>query len=70
METNSFRVRGFHPLRPAFPEPFRYELIFFNSAGHPHAALQPPLNAVWALPLSLAATCGISNVRFLFLRVT
>src|SRR5574344_155212 len=44
METNACRVRGFHPLRPAFPEPFRYTLIFSNSSAYAHAALQPPLN--------------------------
>jgi hypothetical protein len=32
-ETNSFHVRGFHPLRPAFPEPFHYELIFSKLCG-------------------------------------
>ena len=66
-ETNSFHVRGFHPLRPAFPEPFHYELILSNSAGYPHAALQPHINVVWALPISLAATFGISGGSLLFL---
>ena len=33
METNSFHVRGFHPLRPAFPEPFHYELILSQLHG-------------------------------------
>ena len=27
-ETNAFHVRGFHPVSPAFPEPFHYALIF------------------------------------------
>ena len=38
-----------------------------NSTGHPHAALQPHLKVVWALPISLAATFGISGGSLLFL---
>ena len=42
-ETRTFRVRGFHTVPLTFPESFRYVLIFYNSSGHPHAALQPRL---------------------------
>ena len=42
-------------------------MIFSNSSGYPHAALQPRVNAVWALPISLAATFGISGGSLLFL---
>ena len=38
-----------------------------NSTGHPHAALQPHSKVVWALPISLAATFGISGGSLLFL---
>jgi hypothetical protein len=57
-----FRLRGSHPLWPRFP------------AGSPsgrignstHAVLQPPTvnNWVWAVPISLAATFGISLIYF------
>lgn len=40
-EISTCRVRGFHPLCPAFPKPFRYIEIFSNSAGCPQTALQP-----------------------------
>lgn len=36
-------------------------------SGHPHAALQPHLHVVWAPPISLAATLGISGESLLFL---
>ena len=46
-----FHVRGFHPLRPAFPKPFRYpEARFLRSIPR---WINPP---VWALSFSLAAT--------------
>ena len=57
-----FRLRGFHTLWPRFP------------AGSPsvrignstHAVLQPrDVNTpVWAVPISLAATIGISVIYF------
>ena len=49
------RVRGFHPLWPAFPKPFHC-LPWIASAGPNPAMLR---TAVWALPVSLAATSGI-----------
>ena len=51
---SAFRVRGFHPLRRAFPEPFRYaSRSLMRSIPHGARAV------VWPVPLSLAATCGI-----------
>ena len=41
METDSCRIRGFHPLWLAFPKPFCYKSIFSNSTAYAHAALQP-----------------------------
>ena len=67
MESLLLRVRGCHPLRPRCPAGSAAS-AFLNSTGHPHAALQPRTNPVWAPPRSLAATCGISID--LFSRVT
>ena len=52
-----FRIRGFHPLWPVFPGPFYYS---FESTlqSEPHGAR----TMVWALPISLAATFGITFV--------
>ena len=50
-----FRLRGSHPVSPAFPgrsAKFRSRLIVRNPGE-----LTPP---VWPLPRSLATTCGIS----------
>ena len=52
-----FRLRGFHSLWLAFPKPFFYPLA--------HLLRSEPRNArtpVWALPISLAATLGITVV--------
>ena len=59
-----FHVRGFHPLRPAFPKPFRYpEARLLRSIPR---EINPP---VWALSFSLAATREIdfsfSSFRYL-----
>ena len=51
-----FRVRGYHPLWPAFPVPFFYPYASLVAVLQPRHAC----TAVWALPLSLAATEGIS----------
>ena len=55
-----FRVRGSHPLRQAVPGRFRYTLQVLRD----NAPLRPynprPEDLVWALPVSLAATQGIS----------
>ena len=55
-----FRIRGSHPLRRAFPGAFRYP------AAAPHRGPYNPARAltrpVWALPLSLTTTRGITVV--------
>jgi hypothetical protein len=58
----SFRLHGFHILWPCFPAGSP-SLRFGNST---HAVLQPPgINTgVWAPPISLAATLGISLIYF------
>ena len=50
-----FRLRGFHPLRLAFPKPFAYPIRSL------YAVRNPSMHARWfrALPISLAATPGI-----------
>ena len=50
-----FRLRGLHPLRPAFPKPFHYPSGWPSGSPKPRGARA----AVWAPPLSLAATQGI-----------
>ena len=54
-----FRIRGFHPLCQAFPKPFCYVFAFLLAERKP---VQPynPRDRVWALPISLATTFGIS----------
>ena len=52
-----FRLRGFHPLWPVFPVPFHYLLKSFLQS-EPRCAR----TSVWALPISLAATFGITVV--------
>ena len=42
MQARSFRIRGFHPLRPAFPGPFCYDRALSLHGLRPAAALQPP----------------------------
>ena len=57
--TLRLRIRGFHPLWPVFPGPF--------SCPHASRPQSEPRNAripVWALPVSLAATPGITFVFF------
>ena len=48
------RLRGFHPLRPAFPKPFFCLLAHFLQSLPRHARM-----TVWALSISLAATMEI-----------
>ena len=59
MEGTALRLRGCHPLWRSLPAPSAVHCLA-HSTGHPHAALQPRLQAVWAPPFSLAATRGIS----------
>ena len=58
--SGSFRVRGCHPLRPDFPDQFRYDPFFLLCRPYNPARASTP--AVWALPLSLAATRGVTVV--------
>ena len=51
----TFRIRDSHPLRWAVPGPFRY--AFSNVIQGPTTPARRP---VWALPVSLAATQGVS----------
>jgi hypothetical protein len=63
MQPQAFRVRGFHPLWPAFPGPFRYACGFSLHGASPRRIPTTPRtrgHAVWAPPRSLAATGGIS----------
>ena len=50
-----FRIRGSHPLWPAFP--CRSPKLSRRCAGPQPRRINPP---VWPLPRSLATTCGIS----------
>ena len=70
-EPRSFRLRGFHPVSPRFPDAFGYEIGFQlpgAAAATPRPALQPrrynasrlDIPTVWALPSSLAAPGGIA----------
>jgi hypothetical protein len=58
----SFRLQGSHLLRPRFPAGSPNRRI----GNSTHAVLQPPcVNTwVWAVPISLAATFGISVIYF------
>ena len=68
--SHKFRLRGFHPLWPAFPGPFACRCDFLpcgRSQARPAAPTTPGTQRleactlpVWALPRSLAATWGIS----------
>ena len=55
-----FRVRGCHPLWRALPGVFRYPRFFLSRRPCNPARAETP--AVWALPLSLAATRGVTVV--------
>ena len=67
MKSTRIRLRGSHALRPAFP--CRSASSWFSLLhGSSPCGPTTPLDAVWAPPLSLAATHGIS-VDF-FSRVT
>ena len=51
----TFRIRGSHPLWPAFP--CRSPKLLYRSAGPQPQRINP---LVWPLPISLATTFGIS----------
>ena len=46
MESDPFRLRGFHAVSRAFPDASAKNRFFPNSTGHPRAALQPPLKGL------------------------
>ena len=50
-----FRIRGYHPLWPAFP--YRSSNLFYRSVSPQPQRINP---LVWPLPRSLATTYGIS----------
>ena len=54
-----FQVLGFHDLWPNFPERSSNKLQSILLSYNPGHAVTPP---VWALPRSLATTCGITVV--------
>ena len=54
-----FRIRGCHALRRAFPDPSTNVSDTTSQSYNPADAVTP---AVWALPRSLATTCGITIV--------
>ena len=51
----SFRLRGYHPLWPAFP--YRSTNLSYRYVSPQPRGINP---SVWPLPRSLATTCGIS----------
>ena len=51
----SFRLRGSHPLWPAFP--YRSTNLSYRCVSPQPRGINP---SVWPLPRSLATTCGIS----------
>ena len=54
-----FQIHGFHVLRPNFPESSSTKLHPMSPSYNPGHAVTPP---VWAVPRSLATTCGITVV--------
>ena len=54
----AFRIRDSHPLRSYVPVPFRY--AFGSPMIRPHNPRLSHPTRVWAFPVSLAATLGIS----------
>ncbi len=60
-DTFRFHVRGFHPLRRNFPVGFHYPNFALAPVLNPVGTLIP---TVWAPPLSLTTTHGITFVLF------
>ena len=56
-----FRIRGFHALRPTFPDCSSNKLRSMSPSYNPARAETP---TVWAPPLSLTTTRGITVVIF------
>ena len=55
----SLRLRGYHPLRPAFPGRSTRHAPQMSWSFNPG---RPESRPVWAVPRSLATTCGITVV--------
>ena len=63
LRARRLRLRGFHPLCRAFPDPSAVNGLSHRTGSPPERVLQPHAwhaRVVWALPSSLAATGGIS----------
>ena len=58
---------GISPSVSGLPKPFRYIYVFSKLFGSSPCGPTTPLLAVWAPPISLAATFGISGGSLLFL---
>ena len=56
----AFKVRGLHPLRQTFPDPSPMRASMPVSPAPPYNPIMHRCTMVWAPPLSLAATQGIS----------
>ena len=54
-----FQIHGFHVLWPNFPDRSSNKLQSTSPSYNPGHAVTPP---VWAIPRSLATTCGITVV--------
>ena len=57
--TSPFRLQDYHLLRSRFPAQFCYDYAMICGSYNPGTAVTAP---VWALPLSLATTRGITIV--------
>lgn len=73
LETMCFRLRGYHPVSPDFPDCstntlFGNSMLEGSSNGRSHDTTNATPAAytlmVWAVPISLAATAGITIVFF------
>ena len=60
LASSKFRLREFHPLRSTFPSKFDYPFDCLCRGPYP----RPIIGLVWAPPISLATTFGITFVFF------
>ena len=60
-KSNPFRLRGFHTVSLTFPSDSAINWFYQQLFGSSPCGPTTPLNVVWALPISLAATFGISK---------
>ena len=66
-QDGSISRKGLSPAPARLPRRFRYVSVFSKLAGSSPCGPTTPLEAVWAVPRSLAATGGISGGSLLFL---